>query len=331
MIKKCLGCGVELQDNNILLDGYTSSLSNDFCMRCFKMRNYGDYEFVYKSNKEYLQILKNVGKTTSLVLFVIDLVNIPRNLGETLSYFKNNNVVLVLNKRDALPYSLSDDKISSHFDEISDNVKDVVIISTKNNYNLDTLMDRINLYKTDNVFVVGSTNAGKSSLINKIVDNYSLEKSSITISPMPSTTLSDIKIKMKDFTLIDTPGFVDDGSIFNFLDIDKIKKIQVKKEIKPRTYQIKNGESLIIDDFLRIDYTGEDNSFTLFISNDLNVKRIRSKKNDVLKDLAFRELKFKFKEDIVINGLGFIKTMYEGDVVIYCNKDIEIYNRKSLI
>ena len=41
MNKKCLGCGVELQDENMLLDGYTVNLENDLCKRCFRLKNYG--------------------------------------------------------------------------------------------------------------------------------------------------------------------------------------------------------------------------------------------------------------------------------------------------
>ena len=31
--KKCMGCGVILQDENILQEGYTTSLENDICQR----------------------------------------------------------------------------------------------------------------------------------------------------------------------------------------------------------------------------------------------------------------------------------------------------------
>ena len=49
----------------------------------------------------------------------------------------------------------------------------------------------IKKYKTTkNVYLVGNTNAGKSTLINKIIDNYSIDKAEITISSMPSTTLN---------------------------------------------------------------------------------------------------------------------------------------------
>ena len=40
--KYCLGCGVVLQDSNILSPGYTVDLSNDYCSRCFKLKNYGE-------------------------------------------------------------------------------------------------------------------------------------------------------------------------------------------------------------------------------------------------------------------------------------------------
>ena len=38
--KKCRGCGIVLQDENVLLDGYTTNLENDLCQRCFKMKHF---------------------------------------------------------------------------------------------------------------------------------------------------------------------------------------------------------------------------------------------------------------------------------------------------
>ena len=125
---------------------------------------------------------------------------------------------------------------------------------------------------------------------------------------------------MKNFNIIDTPGLVDDGNILNYLEIEDIKKVSIRKEIKPKTYQLKKNETLLIDKYARIEYASEgDNSFTLFMSNDLEIKRIRSKRNEKLKEMPVREINFGFKEDIVINGLGFIKAMYEGNAKIYCN------------
>ena len=52
---------------------------------------------------------------------------------------------------------------------------------------------------------------------------------------------------------------------------------------------------------------------------------------DYLKDLSRKELDLKYHEDIVINGLGFVKTIMEGKVYIYVNQDVSVFTRKSMI
>lgn len=332
MIKYCKGCGVRLQDNNTLLEGYTNDLSKDLCKRCFRLKHYGEYEIVTKSNSEHLEIIKNIGKTRSLVLYVVDLLNIPKDFDQIKEYLKNNKVILVLNKKDMLPLSVTDQKILTYLENFT-SFTDKIVISANKNYNIDKLMNIIKKHRVyQNVYVVGNTNAGKSTLINKIIDNYSIDKSLITISSMPSTTLDQIKIPFKDYYLIDTPGLVDSHSIINYIDDNNVKKLSSNKEIKPRTYQIKKGQALIIEDFLRVDYVeGEKNSFTLFISNNLNVKRINGKRHDDLKNLSLKEINLKYHEDIVIYGLGFIKTILEGKVNVYVDKDVSVFTRKSMI
>ena len=332
MIKYCLGCGVRLQDNNSLLEGYTNDISKDLCRRCFRLKHYGEYEIVTKSNDEYLELIKTIGKTKSLVLYVVDLLSIPKDIDSIKNYLINNKVILVLNKKDILPLSVSDEKILDYFKD-SEVFIDKIVISAYKNYNIDNLMGLINKYRVyKNVYVVGNTNAGKSTLINKIIDNYSIDKSLITISNMPSTTLDQIKIPIKDYILIDTPGLVDSHNIVNYISHNDIKKLSSHKEIKPRTYQIKRGQALIIENFLRIDYMeGERNSFTVFCSNDINIKRINGKRHDDLKDLSLKEVNLKYHEDIVINGFGFIKTVLEGKVHVYVDKDVLVFTRKSLV
>ena len=75
-LKTCMGCGVVLQDQNVLQEGYTTSLEIDICQRCFSMKNYGEYQMIAKSNDEYLEILKIVGETKELVLYITDLLNL---------------------------------------------------------------------------------------------------------------------------------------------------------------------------------------------------------------------------------------------------------------
>ena len=266
--KTCKGCGVVLQDQNVLQEGYTTSLENDICQRCFRMKNYGEYQVITKSNEEYLNILKSVGETKDLVLYITDLLNLEKNIEQIRSIIPNK-MILVLNKKDVLPKSVKETKLIQYLEEKDIHFEEVIVISVSKNYNIDYLLKRIKFYQTTkNVYVVGHTNAGKSSLINKLIQNYSDNSQELTMSPLPSTTLNMVKIEINDYlTLIDTPGLVDTGSILNHIDSSMVKKISPRKEIKPKTYQLRVNQAIIIEDLVRIDYVeGERNSFTLFLS-----------------------------------------------------------------
>ena len=332
--KTCKGCGVVLQDQNVLQEGYTTSLENDICQRCFRMKNYGEYQVITKSNEEYLNILKSVGETKDLVLYITDLLNLEKNIEQIRSIIPNK-MILVLNKKDVLPKSVKETKLIQYLEEKDIHFEEVIVISVSKNYNIDYLLKRIKFYQTTkNVYVVGHTNAGKSSLINKLIQNYSDNSQELTMSPLPSTTLNMVKIEINDYlTLIDTPGLVDTGSILNHIDSSMVKKISPRKEIKPKTYQLRVNQAILIEDLVRIDYVeGEKNSFTLFVSNDLKVKRLlnASSKSD-LKDLNKVTYQVKYDEDLVINGLGFIKIVNKGVVDVYIDKNVETFTRKSLI
>ena len=332
--KRCNGCGVVLQDENVLQEGYTTNLENNICQRCFRMKNYGDYQVITKSNDEYIKILEDVSKTKDLVLYITDLLNLEENI-EEIRKIISNKMILVLNKKDVLPKSVKETKLINYLEEKNIKFEEVIVISVNKNYNIDYLLKRIKTYQTSkNVYVIGHTNAGKSSLINKLIKNYSDNSQELTMSPLPSTTLNTVSIQINDYlTLIDTPGLVDMGSILNRVSPEMVKKISPKKEIKPRTYQLRKNQSIIIEDLIRIDYVeGEKNSFTCFISNDLKVKRLLNLfNNEDLKDKNKTTYQMKYDEDLVINGLGFIKIVNKGVIDIYMDKEIDSFTRKSLI
>lgn len=331
--KYCLGCGVKLQDSNMLFEGYTADLSNDICSRCFRLKNYGEYQVSAKSNDEYIDILKSVNDTKDLVLYVIDLLNIEKDITMIRNYI-SNRIVLVLTKRDILPKSIKDENIKEYFSHLGLEYQDLIVISPKKNHNIDELLRIIKLNKSSkNVYVVGHTNVGKSTLIKTLMKNYSNETCDLTISPLPSTTLNKISIKLDDdLTLIDTPGLIDRGSIVHYVDLSYLKKINPKKEIKPKTYQVKPNQSLIIPELVRIDYIeGEKNSFTFFVSNDLKVKKYISKRHNELKELIKRNFEVGYHQDLVINGMGFVKITNKATIDVYVDKNVEIFVRDSLI
>lgn len=306
-MNKCIGCG-DLTEKTL-------------CERCFRIKNYNDYKVVIKDNLEFINILKNINKE-SLVVLVLDLFNFNdlALIKENLS----NDILLVLTKRDLLP-KMNDDRILNY--NFGINVLDKIIISSKKNYQFDELMYLINKYKKgNNVYIVGYTNSGKSTMINKIIYNYSDSKDFITTSPLPNTTLNTIEIKINDdLTLIDTPGLLDDKNITSYLSNKEFRKVIPNKEIKPKTYQIKEKQYIIIDKYAVIEASNID--LTIFVSNNLEIKR-SFKEIDL--SIFYKNEVIVNNNDIVINGLGFIKTNKKGNINIYTKDDVLVYTRDSL-
>ena len=331
-IKFCAGCGVKLQDENILNVGFTTNVNNELCMRCFRLKNYGEYESVSTNIIDYEGIIKGINKTKDLVLYVVDILNIPKDLKIVSSLIKQD-CLLVFNKRDLLPLSVKDEKLLEYFKNLNLGYLDIAIVSSVKNIGMDDLLRKIKKYqKSENVYVVGLTNAGKSSLISKIISDYGNGDTRLTISPLPSTTLNKVIIPINDkLTLIDTPGIIDNHNMINFVDKKMYKKLNSKREIRPKTYQLGKKEALIIGDMVRINYIeGDRNSFTLYIPNEIKVRRARFAGNK-LTDLAKRNMDIGYYEDLVISGLGFIKIVAACKIEIYIDKDIDVFTRKKMI
>ena len=323
-MNKCEGCGSILQNKNPNKEGYVKDLTKNLCERCFRIRHYNEYRKIDKDNNYYLDIIKKIEKTKDLVVLVIDFLNL-----DLLINIKNP-VILVLNKRDLIPRHIDEERLLNSINPKL-NIVSKIIIGTTTNYNLDELYEQINKYKqSKNVYVIGYTNAGKSTLINKMIKNYSNEEKQITTSNLPSTTLDLIHTNINDkLTLIDTPGLLDDGSIINIANENELKKITPKKEIKPITLQIKTPQTIFIENLVRIDIKNNTN-LIFYLSNNLKLERYY-KENNKLNTLRKYELNIKEKSDLVIKGLGFITITEPTNITIYIDEKIKYTIRKSII
>ena len=321
---KCLGCGITLQNTNPDKDGYVTSLDNEFCERCFIIKNYGQNKVINKTNIDYMEIVNNI-RDKDIVVYVSNILTL--NL-DYLDKFKH--VILVLTKRDIIPKSVKDSKIIKYLKERYTNIKDIVIVSAYKKYNLDELYHKLGKYEGHDIYFVGITNSGKSTLINQMIKSYNNTQGLITTSNYPSTTLDVVDIKIGNLKIKDTPGIVIANSMINYLDSKGIKKINSKKEIKPITIQISGKGAILIDELIRVEYETKISSMTLYLSNNLKVSNINLN-NPRLKDKVIYENELADNQDLVIEDMGFIKFTNKVALKICANDEIYMNVRDNLI
>ncbi len=329
-MNKCGGCGAILQCQNPNQEGYIqeSAKNKNLCERCFRIQNYNEYKRVTKVNTEFLENLDQIKQTGDLTLLVLDLFHMNQNILEIAAHC-SKNMILVLTKRDLLPLSVSDEKLEQYGQVLGLNPLETFVISATKNKGLDALYEAIQTYQTSKyVYLVGYTNAGKSTLVNHLISHYSDLKQTITTSMLSSTTLANLEIPLQEnLVLLDTPGILEEGNICEQVELPVLKRILPKKEIKPITYQVKAKQSIWIENLVRMD--AEDNNFTLYFSNQLKIERTFKIGKET--NLIPHIINVKANEDLVILGLGFIKVGKDEIVTIYTLPNVHVFTRKSLI
>lgn len=322
MIKKCLGCGIKMQYTNPLEAGYVSKNIKDnpkYCERCFKIIHYNKAD-VASLPEESIKIVKHVNSKAKYVFFLIDFLNINT---KTIKKFKEIKVpkTLIISKCDIIPKSIKEKRIIEFIKKNYQIEENIIFISSakiKNIYSIKKIMNNQNIIEA---YVLGYTNAGKSTLINKIYEKETDNKSVITTSAIPNTTLDFLQLKISnDFILIDSPGFVMDITLYQNDEIELIKRVNTKKILKPITYQTKDNMYLNLEDKIIFNVKGDKNSLTFYLSNNLFLKKEYKFKHENLKNIT---LKVNDNTDIVIIGVGFINVKKKATIEINTiNKDL---------
>lgn len=366
----CIGCGARLQSTEESKAGYvpssvlkreSSELQDVYCRRCFRLRHYNEVSDVELTDDDFLRMLNEISSKDALIVNLVDVFDFNGTIVSGMQRFAGDNpLIIVGNKIDLIPNVISHGKIRQWLTEQVQAVglrpKEVTLVSALRSDSVKDLMEIINKERRGrDVYIVGSTNVGKSTLINQIINIATESKDVITTSYFPGTTLGSIEIPLDDGSnLIDTPGIVQRTNLTHYLTAKELKTAIPHREIKPNVYQLIEEQTVFIGGLARFDYVKGNGkqTFVFYTSNELQLHRTKLENADELYERQLGKLlnpptedsaeEFpKLKEhqfmidqpsDLVVSGLGWVSVHDTNTKVsMWAPEGVDVYVRKAMI
>eukprot|EP01038_Epipyxis_sp_PR26KG_P007291 gene7291-9933_t len=168
---------------------------------------------------------------------------------------------------------------------------DVHLVSCQSGHGLQELMNNLMSLAAENenrVYVMGAANVGKSSFINRILEDRKMSSASpnfhfnnkqkknkplVTVSNLPGTTLDFLKIKLANgISVIDTPGLINPGQLTSKLNTAELKQVIPSKPINAVTLRLVEGKCVLIGGLAIIELVeGKPFFFTFVVSNEIKL------------------------------------------------------------
>eukprot|EP00026_Physarum_polycephalum_P000902 Phypoly_transcript_00903.p1 GENE.Phypoly_transcript_00903~~Phypoly_transcript_00903.p1 ORF type:complete len:946 (+),score=196.05 Phypoly_transcript_00903:148-2838(+) len=253
------------------------------CQRCYLLKNYNRVVPIRIPVEEFRERLSRLADVNCVVIKVVDLFDFS---GTFVSDFRqvvgNNPVILIGNKRDLLPKDIHEKRIIDwmrHEAKLRGlQVSRVHLLSSLKGEGLKEFMDDLKVLRRDrDVYVVGCSNVGKSTFINKLIKTVGNKVANLellpTTSPFPGTTLNLISVPIwQDAALYDTPGIYNDTQMVKLLEPEELKLVYPRNMVKPSKKFIEPGRSIFLGGLVRIDYIeGPPAVFSFYVANTLPV------------------------------------------------------------
>lgn len=359
---RCKGCGAIIQKIDPDKMGYVKEINDStlYCKRCFRLKHYNELPKILASKENYEAVIDDLLKKNGLIVFVVDLLDLSSTfITDVITRLRDKEVILVGNKYDVFPRSSNPqtmvDRLSKMCEKIFFKVMAIHLISSKKGYFIDDLMKTIDLArKGRDVYFVGCANVGKSSLINALLKRTTARTDDlIATSVIPGTTLDQITIPFfeDNKAFIDTPGLINEANVLQSLLPQSYLSILPKTEIKPKTYQLLEGNALLLAGLGGVGLIKGNANLTAFVANTLYIHRCKMEKIPELYDKHLgqilappseteaKDLKYVTKEvdlpagkhDICFPGIGFICVSGKCSVMIKYLEKSEVYVRDAFI
>jgi Predicted GTPases len=238
------------------------------CKRCHGLQNFGEAPETLRpgwtnepslSQEKFRNLLLPLRTKPAVIVALVDLFDFSGSILPELDAIAGDNPVIVAaNKADLLPSKMGQTRAETWVRRELEylGVKSIAnvggavrLVSCKTGFGIDQMLGKARAIAEDmdcDIYVVGAANAGKSTLINYILEknavrnnevrvkkragNANKTKGAVTASPLPGTTLEFIKIDMgQGLDLYDTPGLLVPGTLTQRLTPAELKMVVPKK------------------------------------------------------------------------------------------------------
>jgi len=268
--KTAMGVDIQSMADQLGIDLLEISAKKVICKRCHGLQNFGEVPEMLRpgwseepllSQESFRNLLLPLRQKKAVIIALVDLFDFCGSvLPELDSIAGDNPVLLAANKADLLPAKMGQHRAENWVRRELEylgvrsiaNVGGAVrLVSCKTGFGVNELLGKARAMAEDmdcDIFVVGAANAGKSTLINHILEKNERESASprfkekrkagnankwkgyVTTSPLPGTTLKFIKVDLGNGkSLYDTPGLLVAGTLTQRLTPAELKMIVPKK------------------------------------------------------------------------------------------------------
>ncbi|KAL3811516.1 hypothetical protein ACHAXA_000420 [Cyclostephanos tholiformis] len=305
------------------LDLEALSRKKVICKRCHQLQNFGSVEQKLRpgwtdeptlSQEQFRKLLFPLRQKKAVILALVDLFDFSGSVLPELDQIAGDNpVILAANKADLLPSEMGQTRAENwvrrelEYQQVKSiaNIGGAVrLVSCKTGFGIPTMMEKARKLADEmecDIYVVGAANAGKSTLVNYLLDeairssnrekyggkrragNANKWKGSLTTSPLPGTTLQFIKIDLGGgMSLYDTPGLLVPGCLTERLTPEELKIVVPKKQVEPITFRIAAGKCCLVGGLAKIELIGDCKPFlfTIFVANEIKLHMTDSARAD---------------------------------------------------
>lgn len=275
----CSGCGALMHCTAADVPGYLPSekykallmdgqLGGAICQRCHLLTHHQKALNLQLTREQYREVVQQIRPHRALVLLIVDLLDLPDSIVPDLPGLvgANKHIVVLGNKIDLLPGDSPNylqrlkRQLSGYCQQagFGSQVTDIHLISAKTGYGVEALISSLQRswkYKGD-VYLVGSANAGKSTLFNTLLESdYCKSRASdvihkATISPWPGqsppcSSAFTFQLLSTVVTWLLSPPVVCSGTTLNLLKFPIInptpyRMFRRQKRLKEAEQQMEN-------------------------------------------------------------------------------------------